>query len=216
MKNKLVNTIAGKLDTCFHTHPIVVAILLLSIYFTMDSNLLNVNKDIGMFPVRFFLFFTTAVLYLCYVNGYVFGVSKPGIDLPGFVKHPKRYVIGIFGLLTILTIIIAFGYDGIIKCMPNLDAVYYPSQIYLMVWIAPVFEELVFRYYLYDNWARKKYGKILGIIFTGIIFVFCHPITDINSLVLYWIPTLLFYMVYETFGLYGSILVHILYNLIAL
>lgn len=47
-------------------------------------------------------------------------------------------------------------------------------------------------------------------------FVMFHPVTNMHALVIYWVPTLLFFLVYYEFGLYGSIVIHILYNMMAI
>ena len=82
--------------------------------------------------------------------------------------------------------------------------------------MAPVMEELSFRYLLYDRWAKPRFGTVKAVLLTGFLFVICHPVGNINAMILYWIPTLAFYLVYDSFGLYGSIVAHMIYNFVAL
>lgn len=203
----------------FQKHPVGNAFLILAVYWVMDSQLLNVFEDIGSWPAVLGISMTLMIFYLYYVLGYILGYQGEGDghDVPQSIKNRKKYVMGMFSVLIILTIAIPLGYDKIItKWLPAIDTVYYPSQVLLLVCIAPIMEELVFRYFLYDRWARIKYGTVKGILATGFIFVICHPVSDLNSIILYWVPTLLFYLIYDSFGLYGSITAHILFNLIAL
>lgn len=204
----------------FHKRPILNGILILAIYWVMDDLLLNVTDHVDKWQIILSLGMTLMIFYLYYVLGYIFDCYPAALeykDIPSNVKNRKKYVMTMFYLLLVLTITIPLGYDTIItKWIPILNQTYYPSQVLLLVCIAPILEELVFRYFLYDQWARIKYGPIKGMIVTGFLFVICHPVTDINSMILYWVPTILFYLIYDSFGLYGSILAHILFNLIAL
>lgn len=204
----------------FHKRPILNGILILAIYWVMDDLLLNVTDHVDKWQIILSLGMTLMIFYLYYVLGYIFDCYPAALgykDIPNNVKNRKKYVMTMFYLLLVLTITIPLGYDTIItKWIPILNQTYYPSQVLLLVCIAPILEELVFRYFLYDQWARIKYGPIKGMIATGFLFVICHPVTDINSMILYWVPTILFYLIYDSFGLYGSILAHILFNLIAL
>lgn len=204
----------------FHKRPIVNGILILVIYWILDDLLLNVTDYVGNWQIILSLGLTIMIFYLYYVLGYILGcypTTNGYKDIPNTVKNRKKYVITMFYLILVLTITIPLGYDTIItKWIPILDHTYYPSQVLLLVCIAPILEELVFRYFFYDQWARIKYGSIKGMIATGFLFVICHPVTDIDSMILYWVPTILFYLIYDSFGLYGSILAHILFNLIAL
>lgn len=198
-------------------HPICTAVILLILYFIMDDVLLDVKENAKTETIFLCLFITLAVFYSCYVMGYQTGAYQRGKDIPIFIRHQKRYMTWMFWILTILTGIISLGYDEIItRWMPNLNNVYYPSQVLLLVLIAPIIEELAFRYFLYERWALKKYGTIVGVLITGLLFVICHPVTGMDSMILYWIPTLLFYLIYDSFGIYGSIAAHILFNFIAL
>ena len=212
------HVIGKKQFAAFTGHPVTACIIILGLYFVMDALLLNVTENAGAGISAACLLLTLVVFYGCYVYGYQKGVQTfNGKDVPCFIKNKKRYIIIMFRIITLLTILIPLGYDEIItKWMPNLDHVYYSSQVFLYVLIAPILEELSFRYFLYDRWAKPKFGMIKGIAISGFLFVICHPVGNINALILYWVPALLFYLVYDSFGLYGSILAHIIFNFIAL
>lgn len=207
-------------EIIFQRYPIINAIVLLSIYWVMDGALLNVTKDIGRWQANLSLLSTLILFCLYYVIPYL--VTKttdtyPGKDTPSQVKNKKKYVVIMFCLLILLTSIIPLGYDKIItNKLPSISSAYYPSQIYVLIGIAPIMEECIFRYFLYDKWARLRYGTIKGALITGFLFVICHPVLDLSSFILYGIPTVLFYLIYDSYGLYGSITAHILFNVIAL
>lgn len=200
------------------THPRVVSAVLIILYFIMDAGMLNVAENAHDGLSIFCILFTLLLFYHLYVAGYQIGINHTAAkDIPAFIRNKRKYVFAMFHILILLTIGIALGYDEIItRWMPNLDAVYYPSQVFVLVLIAPVIEELAFRYFLYDKWAKPAYGLWKGLLISGILFVICHPVTDLNGMILYWMPTILFYLMYESFGLYGSILAHIVFNFIAL
>ena len=102
------------------------------------------------------------------------------------------------------------------KLFPVLAERYYNSQLMLMLFVAPVIEEVIFRYLLYDRWLRPKWGWLGGFLASSFLFVICHPVTNVHAMVIYWVPTVLFFLVYHEFGLYGAILIHMVYNMMAI
>lgn len=201
----------------FQKHPVYTAVSLIILYFLCDIYLLNLYDDSATNLAITSLILVLLLFYFYYVHGYVVGcLPKQKQDIPTTWKHPKRIVLIGYGLIGILTLFLAIGYPIWIKAFSNVDGAYYQSQVILLICIAPVVEELCFRYFLYDRWARVRFGKWKGLLLTGFLFVLCHPVSDIQSMVLYWMPTICFYFVYDSFGLYGSIVVHMLFNFIAL
>lgn len=217
MKNRNLGGIVAALKKV-QAHPIKMAAAVLAIYFLMDSYMLNTLKEIGERKTALCFSFAFALFYIGYVAQYHFRCPAPiGKDIPGWIKNPRNYVLNLFLILVIIVQAVSLSYDAIIlNWFPNLEITYYRSQVFLLVFIAPVLEELTFRYFLYDRWARIKFGEIKGILLTSFIFVICHPVTNIESMILYWWPALAFYLVYESFGLYGSIAAHMVFNFLAL
>lgn len=204
------DSMLSKFNSAINARPYITAIVVLASYFIMDAALLNVDRDAGWLSVTACLCVTLALFYACYAMQYQFGFQAA-------TRKKKMSVVVMFAVLSIVSFIILFAYEDIVAgWFPNLNNIYYPSQVLLLVLIAPISEELVFRYLLYDKWTKTKFGVLRGILLTSILFVICHPVTNIESMVLYWIPALLFYLVYESFGLYGSILAHMVFNFIAL
>ena len=199
-------------------HPVTSAAVLLAVYFLMDSYMLNCKDELGGMASGACLAFAFLLFYIGYVARYQFGNAPDGCkDMPGWVRNRKHYAVDVFLLLGIFVAVVALGYDAVMEnCFPNLGVTYYRSQVFLLVFIAPLLEELVFRYFLYDRWARIKFGVWKGVLLSGFIFVICHPVTGLDSLVLYWAPTILFYLIYDSFGLYGSVVAHMVFNFIAL
>ena len=201
-------------------YPVTAAVILIAAYFIMDMYLLGVSEEVDTKTQAFCLAGVLSVFYLFYVHQKLFGRKKQkGNDLPGFVadNYQNLYVILGFLVLIGLSTALFFGYEAITTdWFPRLGDEYYQSQILLLVLMAPVMEELSFRYLLYDRWAKPRFGTVKAVLLTGFLFVICHPVGNSNAMILYWIPTLAFYLVYDSFGLYGSIVAHILYNFVAL
>ena len=200
------------------SHPTTLATGLFVLYLTADATLLNTSRaPDGKYTVIYLglalgLFFTAYVLP--YWNGKRRRATK---DIPSGIKNKKRFVTVTYFITAAIAITASMLYHQMgDDLLPSLSSTYYESQVNVLVLVAPIMEELIFRYVLYDMWARARFGKVKGILLSGAIFVVCHPVTGLEGLVLYWIPTILFYVIYEEFGLYGSILSHAIFNFIAL
>lgn len=202
----------------FLKKPFWTGMSLIILYFLMDAYLLDTGEEMEPVLLGLCLGASLALFYLYYVHGRVFGPERKGaIDIPSFCKHPKQAAGIGFLILVLLSVLLFVGYQPMMTdWFPSLGDHYYRSQLTLLLLIAPMIEELSFRYFLYDRWARRKYGIVKGILLTGLIFVICHPVGNIQSMILYWVPTLAFYLIYETFGLYGSIAAHMIFNFVAL
>lgn len=134
------------------------------------------------------------------------------------VSKKEKYIErGFFIGLVVISLIFSVGYDSILATItPTLQKTTSQSELMVFLILAPIIEEIVYRYLLYDKWSRPRYGKIKGGALIGFIFVVTHPVVSFGGFILYWLPTLLFFMVYEKGGLKASIIVHFLYNLVAL
>lgn len=202
----------------FQKKPFWTGMSLIILYFLMDAYLLDTGEELKTITLGLCLGGSLGLFYLYYVHGRLFGPERKDTkDIPSFIKNKKR-ASGIgFLILLLISVLLFIGYDPIATdWFSSLGETYYRSQLTLLLLIAPMIEELAFRYFLYDRWARRKYGVVKGILLTGLIFVICHPVGNIQSIILYWVPTLVFYMIYETFGLYGSITTHMIFNFVAL
>lgn len=201
----------------FQKHPIYTALSLITLYFIYDIYLLNLYNDSATKLAWLGLALVYVIFYVYYIHGYVVNcLPKRRRDQPEDWKHPRRNVLIGYVLLIIITLVGAISYPYWIKAFPGVESAYYPSQVILLVLIAPIMEELCFRYFLYDRWARLRFGVWKGILLTGFLFVICHPVSDLRGVLLYWAPTICFYFVYDSFGLYGSIAAHMIFNFIAL
>lgn len=199
-------------------NPKVIALTMIILYFLMNYLMTDLAETVSVPLIAVCVLVAPFMLYCYYVNDYCreqYPVG--GTDVPEFVKNEKRYVL--IGWLAILIsgIIILIAEPFVVpKCFPVLDTTYYQSQIILMAFIAPVMEELIFRYLLYDRWLRRKWGWFWGFMAVAFLFVMCHPVTNVHSFVIYWVPTVLFFLIYHEFGLYGSIVIHMIYNMMAM
>lgn len=201
----------------FQKHPLYTAMSLIILYFIYDSYLLHLYDDSATTLAWIGLALVYVIFYLYYVHGYVVNcLPKRRHDHPDEWKYPRRNALLGYALLILITLSGAIGYSYWVKAFPGIDSAYYPSQVILLVLIAPMMEELCFRYFLYDRWAKPRFGVWKGILLTGLLFVVCHPVSDLRGILLYWAPTICFYFVYDSFGLYGAIAAHMIFNFVAL
>lgn len=209
---------AFKQKSLVQSNPKLSTIVLVATYFLLDFVMMDGAEETHRALVVMFTLLASSTLYGFYVNDYQRGLfPQGGTDIPKFVKNKVKYAV--FGWLAITIwgiIFITIEPLAVPRFFPMIDSTYHQSQIVLMLFIAPVMEEIIFRYLLYDRWLKRKWGWFWGFMAASLIFVVCHPVTNLHSLVIYWAPTVLFFLIYNEFGLYGSILIHMVYNMMAI
>lgn len=202
-------------------NPKLCTMIIIVMYFLLEYLMVENTESVESMDRIMIVIFTMlapSTLYSYYVADYHRGINpQGGMDMPKFVKNKKKYaIIGWLGITIWGVLFLIFEPVVVPKFFKLLDNTYYGSQIMLMLYIAPVMEEIAFRYLLYDRWLRRKMGWFWGFMAASLLFVICHPVTNVHSLIIYWAPTLLFFLIYHEFGLYGSIIIHIIYNMIAI
>lgn len=199
-------------------NPKLCTMIMIVMYFLLEYLMVENTESMDRILIVIFTMLAPSMLYSYYVSDYHRGINpQGGTDMPKFVKNKKKYaIIGWLGITIWGVLFLIFEPVVVPKFFKLLDNTYYGSQIMLMLYIAPVMEEIAFRYLLYDRWLRRKLGWFWGFMAASLLFVICHPVTNVHSLIIYWAPTLLFFLIYHEFGLYGSIIMHIIYNMIAI
>lgn len=199
-------------------NPKLCTMIMVVMYFLLEHLMVGNSESMNMTLIVIFTMLAPSMLYSYYAGDYHRGINpQGGTDMPKFVKDKKKYaVIGWLGITVWGVLFLIFEPVVVPRFFKLLDDTYYGSQIMLMLYIAPIMEEIAFRYLLYDRWLRRKMGWFWGFMAASLLFVICHPVTNVHSLIIYWAPTLLFFLVYHEFGLYGSIIMHIIYNMIAI
>lgn len=199
-------------------NPKLCTMIMIVMYFLLEYLMVENTESMDRILIIIFTMLAPSMLYSYYVSDYHRGINpQGGTDMPKFVKNKKKYaIIGWIGITIWGVLFLIFEPVVVPKFFKLLDNTYYGSQIMLMLYIAPVMEEIAFRYLLYDRWLRRKLGWFWGFMAASLLFVICHPVTNVHSLIIYWAPTLLFFLIYHEFGLYGSIIMHIIYNMIAI
>lgn len=207
-----------KKKSLVQSNPKLSTFTLIVTYFLLDYVMMDMAQETPMWLSVIFVLLAASTLFSFYVNDYQRGLGpRDGTDMPGFVKNKARYatigwlVITGWGILFLILEPLVVP-----KFFEVMDTAYHQSQIILMLFIAPVMEEIAFRYLLYDRWLRKKLGWLGGFLVASLIFVVFHPVTNAHALIIYWAPTVLFFLVYHEFGLYGAILMHMIYNMMAI
>lgn len=85
--------------------------------------------------------------------------------------------------------------------------------IILMVVTAPILEEFIFRHLFY-RLLKKKIGKILSAIFTGIVFTIFHY--NAAGVVMFFSLSIFNSYLYEKYGYRAAVLNHVIFNLLSL
>lgn len=199
-------------------NPKLAVLVLAVIYFLLDYLMVDVTEGIHPMLIILFTLLAPSALYGYYVMDYQKGMGPSGgADMPKFVKNKKRYAVAGWLVITLWGIIFLAAEPFLVqRFFPVVDKAYYQSQIMSILFIAPVMEEIIFRYLLYDRVLRPKWGKFWSFLAASLIFVAFHPVANMHALVIYWVPTVLFFLVYQEFGLYGSIVMHMVYNTMAI
>ena len=207
-----------KVPSLAQAYPFPTAVWLIILYFLLDYVMVNVQEELPVLLTAILACLGPVCLYSFYAADYRKGVTpEGGTDTPLFIMDKKNYVLRGWLVLVLWGVLfLSAGYALLPKALPALERSYYWSQLAVFLFVAPIMEELIFRYLLFDRYFRRKWGWFPAFLLTSLLFVLCHPVTDTHALIIYYVPTLLFFLVYHEFGLYGSIAIHILYNLIAL
>lgn len=184
--------------------PIYGAILTVVTYFLLDYQFINPYEShklpevMGGVSIALLLF---TVIYF----------------LPAIKENRSKSTVFKFLMLVMVAIVFTIAYKPIVgSLLPSIFSGYKFSNVVLIVIIAPILEELAFRYLLYDKWAKPKFGTWKAVLMVGLMFVITHPIVNMNGFALYWLPTLLFFSIYDLGGIYPAILAHMLFNIIAI
>lgn len=199
-----------KITRYISEHPIFSGIAIIIAYFMFDNEFMigsgtTLAKDELILSSLF-------IAYFAYYIAYLRKKLKSNLS-----DTERKKEILFFSSLIIVTLGIFISYDSLItQYLPSIGDNYYKSEVVVFLILAPIFEEISFRYLLYDKWAKVKYGKIIGGILIGIIFIIFHPINNFIGFAMYWLPTLFLFMTYDSGGIKASITAHMLYNIVAL
>lgn len=187
-----------RLSDTLTLRPIFGGCVIMVTYFMLESTMME--PDIT-FPILFMLgatLFAFSFLYITYV----------------FQEYKKNDIKADWYLF--IPVIILFIFALLVLFCPVESISYSRSQLITILVLAPIMEELTYRYLVYDKWAKKRFGWFKGMLLVGLIFIITHPITGMSGFVLYWLPTIVLYLTYNEYGLYMSIFIHIVFNIIAI
>lgn len=120
-------------------------------------------------------------------------------------------------VLTVLTMMIAPLYDSFMGKASIIESMSM-NQILMVVLFSPIMEEIIYRELLYGQALMPKLGKRPAMILVGTLFILTHGVTSIPMFIIYAIPTLLFYLIYDLTGynLRIVIVIHIMNNYMAI
>lgn len=195
--------------------PIYGALVSIIIYFIIDYSLMNPNVESPTSVIILSVLIALGILFL----SYVIPLQKQTKDNPKTSGRFKTRLLNLpipFIILVIVSLTFVIFYEWYRGILPTLITGYPKSQVITMLIVAPILEELGYRHFLYGKMAKPDYGRVKGMLLIGLVFIITHPITSVAGFALYWLPTLLFFITYDGWGLYTSIALHICFNLIAL
>lgn len=216
MKETIQSMAAKK--SLVQSNPKLTVFVLAATYFLLDYVMMDAAEQTPMWLSVIFFLLASSTLFSFYVNDYQRGLGpRDGTDVPKFIKNKQKYTTMGWFIITAWGILFLIIEPIVVpRFFKVLDETYHQSQIILMLLIAPIMEEITFRYLLYDRWLRKKLGWLGGFLVASLIFVMFHPVINTHALIIYWVPTVLFFLIYHEFGLYGAMLMHMIYNMMAI
>lgn len=204
LKRFIINPIR-KIGDNANQKPLYGALVVIATYFIFDAQFMDPYRKVQMPELLVGVIISIALFAVIYL--------APQLET---TQNRKRTLLP-FIILSVLTLSITLGYDVIMpKLLPHIFEGYKIGNVVTVVIIAPILEELAFRYLLYDKWARPKFGKLKGILLISLVFIITHPIMNMTGFALYWLPTLFFFSVYDLGGIYPAILAHMLFNILAI
>lgn len=211
LKEKIAPSL-DKLHQKINNKALFSGFVIIASYFLFEMELIGIRVgpyEQGPIAIRAMAIVSAiAIYYLSHLHG----------QIKNNTPKKELYIELVFFIAIItVSLIIGLGYNNILKAiLPNLQKTTTQSELIVFLIIAPIMEEVVFRKLLYDNWAFDKFGRLKAMLVVGLLFVLTHPIVSFGGFILYWLPTLLFFMVYDLAGIKASIGVHFIYNLVAL
>ena len=146
-------TLTKKQKSLIQSNPKLTALVLVATYFIFDYLMMESAETLHPAFIVISTLLAVSTLYSYYVFDYQRDLFPTGgTDMPKFVKNKKKYatigwiIILIYGIVFLVAEPIMVS-----RFFPVLNNTYYQSQIVLMLFIAPVMEEIIFRYLLYDR-----------------------------------------------------------------
>ena len=142
-------------------------------------------------------------------------VSKFGFDGWGQRSKIKKPELVIFALMIFMPVILTFGsiYNFVIM-IPHLDfdriGVYWVAYFILAsALLVPIYEEIIFRGYLYN--ASKRLGPLAAFSITNLLFIALH-LNHPNILFVFIMSCALFILRHRTDSVLPCIFVHMIVN----
>lgn len=90
----------------------------------------------------------------------------------------------------------------------------YLVQFGLICIVAPIVEEFTFRFIIYHNWLSHKFEKrIYAVLLSSLMFTFSH--FDVHIFVFTFITGIILCFIYDGFGFFSSVTLHMLFNVYA-
>lgn len=139
-------------------NPKLTVLIMIATYFLLDYLMMDVTEQLSYGFVVVFALLAVSTLYSFYVFDYHRDIPPTGgTDIPRFVKKKKQYAInGWLGFVLFGALFVLLEPIVVPKFFVVLDTNYFTSQIILMLFIAPIMEEITFRYLMYDRWLKKN------------------------------------------------------------
>lgn len=160
------------------------------------------------------------IIFVVYVGISILKSKKTSLkELINFKNINKQYLIKLISFTLVLRIII----EETIQLLPlelTINEVYNSNILMILVnfftslLIAPIFEEIIFRYGIYNSF-NKKMKPIISVISTSIIFAIIHMYKLDGVIVIGLLSMIWNYSYYKTNNLIYAIILHFVFNLYA-
>ena len=169
------------------------------------------------------LFVLIPILWYILVNNLNFSQIREQIQLR--LKGLNMAILwGVIATIIMFAILFILGIGVVITSneieevsnIPELEMIFSPPIMFILIIIQPVGEEIFFRGFLLDK-VNSLYGKNYAMISTAILFGIAHllPGKFFPAIMTGIFGFILAYLVLKTKNLYAAIIAHILFNIIS-
>lgn len=183
---------------------IVLSIIFLHVF----VNFLKCSDEIKQL-IKILFYFFLLLFFLYKLN-----IKLTNLNLKLIFKDSLNLFIHFFSVFTIVYYI--FVFFGLLNVTFNLSKNSFLLNYFLLfpieLFILSIFEELFFRKYIF--YELRSFKNIYKILISSVLFAACHFSNDIPDLILYFIGSIFFGIVYLIFGrVLVSIVLHFATNI---
>ena len=167
----------------------------------------------------FFLYTLYAIIQYYFTSGYVIAIIPAMLPLLLYIKEETKKLKGIDIIRYLIFYSIIIWIITQVSTNTNITNVKENTNLYVyfsVIVISPIWEELIFRKYLYYD-MQIYIGDLLAMGISAILFILIHTPNTINDTIRYLIPTIFLIYAYKKseYDLKVPVIIHMFNNLIS-